>query len=66
MSLSALLELSRKKLTPEELEALHERMRETDRRLYKEMIERFRCGLCGAGTYNYSHLFDCPRRGSGY
>lgn len=64
MSLEKLLEFSRTKLTEEQKEKMKERMRETDERMYQEMLKRFRCSICGADTYNYSHLFDCPRRGS--
>lgn len=42
-------------LTPKQVEAAR-----------KAMIERYRCEICGADVINYSHTFDCPRRGTGF
>lgn len=65
-TLEKLIELSRVKLTPEQrqkqFDEFNSRMRQRD----KDDIERRRCGICGADTINYSHTFDCPRRGSGF
>jgi len=61
-----LIELSRMKLTPKQREAAQKAMQERLHQMDRDDIERSRCGLCGADTINYSHTFDCPRRGTGF
>lgn len=65
-SIRKLLAIVRAKMTPEQVaereRAMEARFTEMDR----ELIERHRCTICGADTLNYSHTFDCPRRGSGF
>lgn len=65
MSIEKLLELSRAKLTPEQLKAMHEAREKRFAEMDREHIERNRCRLCGVDRVNYSHTFDCPRRGGG-
>lgn len=57
---------ARQKYTPEQQEELQRRASERLKALEKEIIERHRCGDCGADTLNYSHSFRCPWRGSGF
>lgn len=66
MNLEKLIELARMKLTPEQRKAAQKAMQERLDQMDREAIERSRCRLCGADTINYSHTFDCPRRGSGF
>lgn len=66
MNLEKLIELARMKLTPEQREAAHKAMQERLDQMDRDNIARNRCRLCGADTINYSHTFDCPRRGSGF
>lgn len=61
-----LIELARKQWTPEERKAANKAMQERLDQMDREAVERARCRLCGADTINYSHSFDCPRRGSGF
>jgi hypothetical protein len=63
MSIEKLLDLSRQKLTEEELMERQKRFEEMLRQNDLENIERNRCGYCGVDTVNYSHAFSCPRRG---
>lgn len=66
MSIQDLLDISRRVLTEEQREELQRRSQETCDRLHKEFMERHRCSECGADTWNYSHLFSCSLRGSGF
>jgi len=66
MSLQALIDLSRMKRTPEQCEAARKAMQERLDQMDRDNIARNRCSICGADTINYSHTFDCPRRGSGF
>lgn len=61
-----LIWMARQKLTPEQIEELQRKSAERCEAMEKEMIERHRCGDCGADTLNYSHSFRCPWRGSGF
>lgn len=65
-TIAHLIWVARNKLTPEEREQRQKEMQERLARMDREEIERSRCRLCGADTINYSHSFDCPRRGSGF
>jgi len=63
MSLQALIDAARRKWTPEELAERLDAHRERLRKFDLELIERRRCGTCGADLVNYSHTFDCKWRG---
>lgn len=63
MSIAALLELSRRERTPEQIAESQRRTEQLCREFEKEMIERYRCSECGADTLNYSHSFKCSWRG---
>lgn len=65
-SIAHLIWMARQKMTPEQLEELQRKSAERCAAMEKEMIERHRCGDCGADTLNYSHSFRCPWRGSGF
>jgi hypothetical protein len=65
-SIEHLIWMARQKMTPEQREELQRKSAERCAAMEKEMIERHRCGDCGADTLNYSHSFRCPWRGSGF
>lgn len=66
MSLEKLIEMSRMKLTPEQIAEMNERRAELDRKWHEEWVKRHRCSECGTDTWNYSHTFRCSLRGSGF
>lgn len=63
MTLEKLIELSRRKLTPEQKAEYQKRFEERMAEYDRQAIERYRCGECGVDTLNYSHSFKCSRRG---
>lgn len=63
MSLQALIDAARTKLTDEERTERLKRMRESMRGIEAEAIARHRCAECGVDTLHYSHTFKCSWRG---
>lgn len=63
MSMQALIDAARAKLTDEERAERLERMRARMRVIEAEAIARHRCSDCGVDTINYSHTFKCRWRG---
>lgn len=63
MSLQALIDAGRAKLTDEERADRLEDMRKRMRVIEAEAIARHRCSECGVDTLHYSHTFKCSWRG---